>query len=465
MLEFKLQKHRDYYLHSRKNGIFYVEFVNPESGKKMTARSTGETDIQKAKLKIEIWKANGIPIGKTRKQRHINEIAEMDYILKFIQKSELNATDALKIVEKLKNKGLIDVMAVNNTGRGAVPFIQFLTEFWDYEKSDYIRDRLSHGYRFSKSYSRGCQSRIKSTLSNYFGDKKTNCITKEDLKELSKFLYNKGLATSTINQFLLICKISLKWAYNEGIINENPCLGLTKFSIKNKKRGILSDKEISILFSEKNKKIWKDKRAYVASLVSAFTGARQGECLALRRSDIGIDKLNILYSYSSIDGLKCPKNGETREVILIEGVRKALLDLLNDNPFLEADPLVEDPFIFYSTMPNKPCEKNVIINGFKNALDNINNFYVEEAKRKKLEKPEIQIDYKNRNICFHSWRHWFCSAIDRVVESKKVAKISGHLTESVFKHYADHVNENDFLEVRKATETIFNNIIPLKKAV
>ncbi|MCL1993681.1 MAG: hypothetical protein FWG66_12120, partial [Spirochaetes bacterium] len=44
---------REYYLHTRKNGIFYVEFVCPESGAKMTARSTGEKDEIKARVKAE----------------------------------------------------------------------------------------------------------------------------------------------------------------------------------------------------------------------------------------------------------------------------------------------------------------------------------------------------------------------------------------------------------------------------
>ena len=33
---------REYYLHKRQNDIFYVEYINPEDGKKMSARSTGE---------------------------------------------------------------------------------------------------------------------------------------------------------------------------------------------------------------------------------------------------------------------------------------------------------------------------------------------------------------------------------------------------------------------------------------
>ena len=231
---------REFYLHKRKNGIFYVEFINPENGKKLSAKSTGETEKQKAMLKAEFWKENGIPTKHLQKPRPIVEVAGIETILKSIRKAELNTDDALRIVSTLKLLSLIDITAVKNTGRGAVPFIQFITEFWDFEKSDYIRDKIAHGYRFSRGYALNCQTRIKSILTEFFKNKKLNCITKDDLKALTKLLDKKGLATSTINQIVLICKTPLKWAFNEKIISENPCLGLTKFSITNKKRGILN---------------------------------------------------------------------------------------------------------------------------------------------------------------------------------------------------------------------------------
>jgi site-specific recombinase XerD len=82
----------------------------------------------------------------------------------------------------------------------------------------------------------------------YFGEKKLNCITTDDLKKLSNQLAERELATSTINQILLICCTPLKWAFNEKIIPVNPCQGLTKFSIKNKKRGVLTVEESKALF-------------------------------------------------------------------------------------------------------------------------------------------------------------------------------------------------------------------------
>jgi len=38
----------EYYLHKRKSGVYYIEFINKASGGKLSARSTEETDKVKA---------------------------------------------------------------------------------------------------------------------------------------------------------------------------------------------------------------------------------------------------------------------------------------------------------------------------------------------------------------------------------------------------------------------------------
>jgi len=426
---------REYYLHKR-NGIFYVEFVNLENGKKLTARSTGETDQIKAQVKAELWKVNGLPTRGPKKPRPVIEIAGVESIVKAIRKSELNADDALRIVSTLKSIGLIEVSAVKNTGRGGIPFVQFLENFWDFDKSEYIQDRLAHGFRFTKGYAHECQKRLVKDIKPFFGDKKLNCVTTDDLRKLTNQLADRKLATSTINQTLLVCCTPLKWAFKEKIIPSNPVIGLSRFSITNKERGVLTEAEATAVFAVE----WKDKRAFVASLVAATTGARQGECLALRRSDISTDTLHIAHSYSPFDGLKCPKNGHKRVVPLLPEVRAVLLDLLKDNPY-ESD----DPFIFYSIRPDKPTHPQIILEGLKDALRKIN------------------VDYKSRNICFHSWRHFAISRLTDVIDGKKIARVSGHLSESVFRKYADHIEEKNIQEVGKAAAQAFGNVLQFRK--
>jgi integrase len=378
---------RDYYLHQRKNGIYLVEYINKVNGLKLSARSTKEREELKAQIKVELWLINGVSNGRIKKPRTIEEAAEIETIIKIICKSGINSDDGLRIVSTLKSMGLINVAAVKNTGRGAVVFTDFLQTFYDYDKSEYIQDKLSHGYRFSRNYAHGCQNRIKAELIPFFAEKKLNCVTIDELKKLSNQLAAGGLSTATINQILLICCTPLKWAFNEKIIPVNLAVGLTKFSITNKERGILTEKEAAALFSVD----WKDKRVYVASLISATTGARMGECLALRRSDICTDTINISHNYSRIDGLKCPKNGHKRIAPLLPEVRVALMDLLKNNPHIDAVP---DPFIFYSLSPDKPCDNKFLLEGFKDAMDSVNNKYMENANKAKLENPEIHIDYK-----------------------------------------------------------------------
>ena len=65
---------REYYLHPRQSGIYYVQFVDKVSGKLLTAQSTGETDYRKAELKAELWLLNGIPTGKTKKPRSLEAL-------------------------------------------------------------------------------------------------------------------------------------------------------------------------------------------------------------------------------------------------------------------------------------------------------------------------------------------------------------------------------------------------------
>jgi hypothetical protein len=100
---------RDFYLHTRHQGIFYAEFVDPETGRKLPARSTGERDRDKALLKIAIWKANGLPDGRMRRPRPLEVAAGLDVILKSIRKTDLNGDDALRIVNALKGRGPIDI--------------------------------------------------------------------------------------------------------------------------------------------------------------------------------------------------------------------------------------------------------------------------------------------------------------------------------------------------------------------
>ena len=81
-----------------RSGVYYVEFIDKASGKKLSARSTGETDKVKAQVKAELWKIQGIPTGRLGEPHPIEEAAGVEAVIR----AELNPDDALRIVRMLK---------------------------------------------------------------------------------------------------------------------------------------------------------------------------------------------------------------------------------------------------------------------------------------------------------------------------------------------------------------------------
>ena len=124
---------------------------------------------------------------------------------------------------------------------------------------------------------------------------------------------------------------------------------------------------------------------------------------------------------------------------LLPEVRVILLDLLKDNPHDD-----DDPFVFFSLRPGKPVDPKVVLEGLKETLAKIN------------------VDHKGRNITFHSWRHFFCSKITQIMDGEKVAKVSGHLSESVFKKYASHIEAKNIRDVGNAAAEAFGNVLPFR---
>ena len=98
-------------------------------------------------------------------------------------------------------------------------------------------------------------------------------------------------------------------------------------------------------------------------------------------------------------------------------------------------------------LPDKPVDAKVLLGGLKSVLSGLG------------------IDHEGRNIVFHSWRHFFCSKITQLMDGEKVAKVSGHLSEAVFRRYASHVEEKNVRDVGDAAAEVFGKVLPFRKAV
>ena len=438
---------RRYYLHTRHNGVIYAELVSPE-GLKLSARSTGTKNRDEALLKVAEWLKSGIPTGRVRKPRTLEAATGIKNILKIMRRSELNSDDALLIAEALRGRGLLDFSVVK-AGPGKTDFIGFLKQFWDYDKSPYIQEKKAHGHTIGKNHCRECLNRVRSFYEGYFEGRSLNSINKQDLKGFSIFLTEKRekpeghkgrfaerLSAAYINSILIVGSTALSWAFREGIIPADPTIGLMRFSGKPLKRGVLTPQEAERIFSMD----WENKRAYAGNLLSCTTGLRAGEILALRKSDMGETVLHIRHSWSVTDGLKTPKNGEERKVPLLPQVREKLLELLNENPHK-----VEDPFIFYGLLKDKPMTQKILIKSLKAVCK------------------DAGIDAKKRNIVFHSHRHFFAARMADLMTAEQITRITGHKTKAVFEGYADHVIDENLEVMAEAAAQSFGKILQFKK--
>ena len=438
---------RRYYLHKR-NGVFYAELVTPEGGK-LTAKSTGKTAKDEALLVVSKWLTDGIP-DRDGKPRPVETVMGLDGILGAVRKTDLDGNDAMRIVAALKERGLVDVSIVK-AGSGATVFTEFLIVFWDHARSPYVREKIAHGHTIGRRHCYEMLSRVRSFYAGYFAERPLNSITRQDLKLFALHLaerrerpeeyrgkFAEKLSTSYINKIMVAGLTALKWAFREGIIPNDVTAGLVRFSSVPEKRGVLEPREAAAVFGTE----WKDKRAYAGNLLSLTTGLRAGEVLALRRSDIGDKVLHVRHSWSTMDGLKSPKNGEGRKVPLLPEVRDRLTELLGENPHAGEG----DPFVFYGLLADKPMDQKILLGGLQAACK------------------AAGIDAGGRGIVFHSHRHFYAARLADRMTADQISRITGHKSRAVLETYMDHVIDKNLEDMGEAAAEAFGNILPFRKA-
>jgi integrase len=442
-------------------GLYYVQFRDPVSGARLSPRALGTRNKDEALVKIGQWLHDGIPTQNDRHQS-IPEAAKVEAALRAVRTAPLTPSDALRLVSELRARGLITLEARPKSGPSSEPFGAWLRAFWKYDNT-YIRERLAHGQRATKRHCQDMEGRAREIEALLPAGLALGEVKRSHLVDLGLALKARGLAPATINKDLSAATTALRWAAANEIIPNDPTRGLRGFSGVRRIRGILEPAEVKALFSA----TWTDERAHVACLVAMTTGARLGEVLALQRQDIGEDRLFIRHSYSIRDGLKTPKNGEARVVPLLPGVRTALLahDANNLHALEEKRarlpetmrPRLPGPerFIFMGIKPNRPIDANRILLGMRKALVSMNGkeWGDKEARKKVL------AEYSARGIDFHSWRHWYATNMADRLDARTVQKATGHKTEAMLEHYAEHELEGDLSRLGVAAGEAFGGLI------
>lgn len=245
-------------------------------------------------------------------------------------------------------------------------------------------------------------------------------ITRNDVEAFFSSDEAQKLAPKTVNSIIETITIPMKWAYYHDLTQNNCFDGIIKCSNQSKERKVIDMDTANRLMELE----WDNDEAKIANELAMHTGMRAGEIQVLTVDDLGEDEIYVRRSWSKYDGLKCCKNGEERSVpIPISHQLYLKLKMLADfKPH-------GNGFIFYSTVKDKPMDSKQFNKYLKRAL--------------------AEIGYADsKDICFHSWRHFFIARmLDYVQDKRYVMALSGHKTEAMLNHYGAHFEDEKVIDL------------------
>jgi len=418
---------KPYSIFKRSNGFYYAQFPFSTDGK-VFQKSTGCKNRGEAEKTVLKWYSQGtvLPV-RTKKLAADEEKISLERLSFFAQlrKMDFSENERKEIIDILKSRKIIKAAVLPNTPE-CIPAEDFLANFWNYDKSPYVKEKKLKGQSIHKDYCATMNARIHIYWMKRIKGRELGSITKDDVKAFFDDPAVKTLAPKTINSIISSVTVPLKWAYYNNLIENNCFDGIIKCANKSRQRMILTMEQASAVF----KTDWENDSAKLANAVAMYTGMRQGEIAGLRVENIGIDRLYVKHSWSKYDGLKCCKNGDEREIPIAPQLRDALIAQARLNPYGEG----MQGFVFFGLKPSQPTDPQNWLKYLHRALKSTG--------------------YQNPNeICFHSWRHLWCSRVCDIVKDKRIVMTgSGHKTETMLNHYAEHIETDNVMDKLQRAE-------------
>lgn len=246
-------------------------------------------------------------------------------------------------------------------------------------------------------------------------------------------LKEKGkLTDNSINHCYAVLRVMLNKAERLEYITHNPIKNVQPLKIKQKEKSILLITEVKKLFDAKKiNTIWAKPVYFTINLLAACTGIRLGEAQALQSKYVYNDYISIRHSWDRDYGLKYTK---TREI------RDRPIPSVTSSYLSELKVKIPTGFIFSRDGGKIPIHHRSITNAFYSALDKIG---IPANGR------------KERNLSFHSWRHFANTIFRGRVPDSKLQALTGHKTQEMTDHYT-HFKVADFQDIRTVQEEFFH---------
>ncbi len=330
---------------------------------------------------------------------------------------------------------------------------EFLLDFWDTEKSEYIRGKKAEGRKISPIYTDNSRQLIETYFLPYFEDRgivKLSSLDRKSLTEWRNTLYEHGriprtdetaepagakrISPTTQNKVRQAVFTALQWAVEMEMIPYHPGTGVRRVAEGKTERPIFERKELGKLFGEVS---WDDPRAYAACLLAAETGMRLGEVRGLQGKNLHLEEgtLDVLTNYQDKEGLKAPKWDSVRLGVPVSPrCAMALKELLEKRPHDAAD----DDYVFYSIESRRrPMSKEALGSALAKAI-------------KAAGIPAGRT--------FHSFRHSWITHASGQLPAHVLQRMVGHTNDATTARY-QHISE----EQKQAMTEYQANIIQFPK--
>ena len=213
----------------------------------------------------------------------------------------------------------------------------------------------------------------------------------------------RAYSGATVNKILFALRDILKAAAKKRLIQAVPEIELA--GEQERLRGTFTREEVRKIFSI----TWDNERAYIASLLSALTGARLSEVQGLMVKDIqqdGIFEISKVWERRTRTIKHNTKTKKPRRAIIGGDHLARIFRFIKDHPY-------PDGFLIYSEVKDTPASDTIIMRPFFRALEAIG---IDKAERQR------------RGLSFHSWRY-YCntSMIEEGVTETTTQELLGHV--------------------------------------
>ena len=171
--------------------------------------------------------------------------------------------------------------------KAKMKFAEYSDDWFVWGRCEYLQMMIDDDHGCTRRAAESNRSALDLYILPYFGDMRIADIKQYHILSFRLHLKREGgvnghlLSNKYINNIMSTLSVMLGEATRLEHIPRNPCKGIKKLGKgTSKPRQCLTNTEFKALFDPSMKEfIWKDYRFYVLNLLAALTGIRQGECL------------------------------------------------------------------------------------------------------------------------------------------------------------------------------------------